>query len=517
MKNLNQGDIPLSINTDLRLHPQQLKLGKAELLTDAITLPFTDIESKLSAYAFNCSEGERKKLCNSMKSYLGRLNANPLIPLSFRLKVLKRFEKELNLFDGEMTAAVLNSHKIAITLVQKEAREESHYYSPLVEMIANAVELAGKILQLTLESYQATPVIATRQFFELARLGLDIIPLLDEKESANCRRLTVAICRHELLRAMDFYSKTIEQQQIVLKELAYHVDALDAFLLRSGEHNQAAERERALLSNINRPNDPPALVDQFQGSIPFDAIVLPVDKLLHRLTTAVDRIEELQASDEKQSNTLYTEEAVNTTRIGGNTILDAITMRKERLLRNTDSNIHLHIEWDSTKAFIHSIKAESDNYEKSSGAAWRVINRSDHGCSIEQLQTDNREIHVGSMIGIIHADSAIKLGFIRWMKQSKSGETQLGICYFSQPYKLVHANIESGSKAMNEKRSWPLLVSPGKGALTAYFPENRIYQNMVFIINSGENRLYFKVREISETGPNYCKCFIVRARTGQSA
>jgi len=42
--------VSFELDTDLRLHPQKLELGKAELLTDALTLPFTDIEKRLSQY-----------------------------------------------------------------------------------------------------------------------------------------------------------------------------------------------------------------------------------------------------------------------------------------------------------------------------------------------------------------------------------------------------------------------------------------------------------------------------------
>jgi len=99
--------VSFELDTDLRLHPQKLELGKAELLTDALTLPFTDIEKRLSQYVSGSSKDEKILLQKSIKSYLAKLNSNPLIPLHYRLKVLGRFERELELFDAEMTAAVL--------------------------------------------------------------------------------------------------------------------------------------------------------------------------------------------------------------------------------------------------------------------------------------------------------------------------------------------------------------------------------------------------------------------------
>ncbi|MDX8402707.1 MAG: hypothetical protein R8K47_08755, partial [Mariprofundaceae bacterium] len=142
--------VSFELDTDLRLHPSRLELGKAELLTDALTLPFQDIEKRLAGYVAGTSTADTDLLRRSMKNYLARLNANPLIPLNFRLKVLNRFEQELELFDGEMTAAVLNAHKIGIELVQKEARSRPELLPVLADMVANAIELAVRLLRISL-------------------------------------------------------------------------------------------------------------------------------------------------------------------------------------------------------------------------------------------------------------------------------------------------------------------------------------------------------------------------------
>ena len=503
---------PLSLDNELRLHPQRLELGKAELLTDAITLPFTDIESRLNRYAINSSPDEQKQLRSSMKSYLGRLNSNPLIPLNFRLKVLQRFEQEINLFDAEMTAAVLNAHKIAIELVQKEARNNPRYYAPLVEMIANAVELALKILQLTLAQYRATPVIATRQFFELARLGLDVAESLDETLASNAERLVLAIAQHELLRAIDLYSKTPEQQQLVLRELAFHLPALQAKLC----HKQKAVSRLDgpfLLTNMSRPNDPPALMQQLQGSLPFDAIVLPVSELIKRLTTAVEHVQSLQANRDRQKSELHTEDAMQTTLIGGGAILQALNNRTERVEREAKPTNRLQLQWDCAKAFIESGRGRQESGEVDASKAWSIINLGSSGACIESLHECGEADIVGSMLGLQWPPASERpvLGFVRWMKLGRGGQ-QLGIEFFKQPVKLLHASIESGSEEMNNKRSWPVLIQPGKGSLTVWFPEHRIYRNMVFAINSKDEKLYFKVLEVSEQGPNYSRCEVARAR-----
>ncbi|NWF39716.1 hypothetical protein F3F96_11270 [Mariprofundus sp. NF] len=514
------GSIPLSLDTELRLHPQRLSLGKTELLTDAITLPFTDIEGKLNAYAINSSEAERRQLTANMKSYLGRLNANPLIPISFRLKVLNRFEQELNLFDGEMTAAVLNAHKIAIDMVQSEARKESRYYAPLVEMVGNSVELAVKILQLTLEQYRATPVIATRQFFELARLGLDVAASLDEQLKPKAQLLITAICRHELLRAIDFFSKTVEQQHMITREMEYHINKLQAHYCPQQTQLPASAGITCLLTNMSRPNDPPKFMQEIHGSLPFDALIIPVDSLIQRLNTAVTHIDSLHENRDQQRNELHTEEAMLTTQIGGHAMLDALTTHPQRQQRSNCPNTHVIFEWASTKSFLATVQNRPQQSDtNSSDLQWRLIDSETSGICVERLNSDEKLTDVvGSLVGIswFPDSDQPKIGFVRWIKLSRSGEQRLGIELFRIPVKVVQASIESGSEAMNAKRSWPLLIAPDQGSLTAWFPENRVYRNMVFAIRNGDENIHFKIREIMESGPNYCKCTIVRARTSGS-
>ena len=49
--------VSFELDSDLRLHPQRLELGKAELLTDALRLPFVDIERQLMRPPPRCCAG----------------------------------------------------------------------------------------------------------------------------------------------------------------------------------------------------------------------------------------------------------------------------------------------------------------------------------------------------------------------------------------------------------------------------------------------------------------------------
>ncbi|MDQ6988321.1 MAG: hypothetical protein Q9M19_00440, partial [Mariprofundaceae bacterium] len=216
--------VKIALEASLRLHPKKVELGQAELLTDALLHPFDDLDRRLNMHISGAKGGE--KLRKGMQAYLSRLNSNPMIPLHFRLKVLKRFEEQLDLFDAEMTAAVLNAHKIGIDMVQKEALEEPAYYRILVDMVSHAIELAGRLMRDTLGSYEPPAVITIRQVFDLMRLGMIVLPELSENAQKEKKRLHLSIVRYELLRNLDFYSKTVLQQAMMLDELNHHIKIL---------------------------------------------------------------------------------------------------------------------------------------------------------------------------------------------------------------------------------------------------------------------------------------------------
>lgn len=127
--------VSFELERDLRLLPHTLELGKVELLTDSLKLPFNKIEQRLETYSQIPNPREAESIKQEIKAYLKRLNANPLIPLKFRLKVLECIESHLPLFDDSIMSSVLNSHKLAIEMVQGAAREKKAYYPMLLDRV----------------------------------------------------------------------------------------------------------------------------------------------------------------------------------------------------------------------------------------------------------------------------------------------------------------------------------------------------------------------------------------------
>jgi len=511
--------VSFELDTDLRLHPSKIDLGKADLLTDALTLPFTDIEKRLTQYVVGVSSAETEFLRKSMKNYLARLNSNPLIPLHFRLKVLNRFESELELFDAEMTAAVLNAHKIGVEMVQKAARGQPSYYKVLVEMVGNAIDLAVRLLRHSLEEYHAPSVLATRQVFELAKLGLAVVPVLKEDADSEKKRLYKAISNHEILRSLDFYGKSKKKQTMVWNELQLHVAILKPFLCRKDDKLPDIQEQTIMVTNLARPNDAAKVMDKLPENRSYDCIVVPLGDYVDRLIMAIDRVERVMNDPALQQNDLHTEKSLYTTLIGGNAMLDAMRTKERQSERNGTAGTRVILNWDVAKSF-HEYNAtmimsdyEYAPSEASNLKAWSIVNLSKHGVGLERVEGEKLEMGVGAMVGIswIPHRGEPMLGFIRWIRQPKSGEQKMGIEFFHGNYKLVKGALIGGGDEGSKMRSWPLLIKPGKEHHFVLFPDPKVYKNMAFMISAESKTAHLKVREIIHSGQNYTLCKVSRA------
>ncbi|MCF7821902.1 MAG: hypothetical protein K9M17_05630 [Mariprofundaceae bacterium] len=513
--------VSFELDTDLRLHPQKLELGRAELLTDALTMPFMDIEQRLNQFVVSASDGEKLALQKSMKAYLAKLNSNPLIPLKFRLKVLSNFERELELFDSEMTAAVLNAHKIGVDLVQKAARDEPGYYRVLVDMVSNALELAVKMLRIGFEKHRTPAVLTIRQAFDLMRLGLSVIPALPEGTASERERLQKAVSNHELLRMLDFYGKSDTEQKMVWRELQHHVGTLEPMLLRKADAAPKLAGETYMVTSLIRPNDCAKIVSTLPDRSLADLIIIPMDKFIDRMVTAINRVESVLKTSNTQTGELFTEEALHTTIIGGNAILKTMREQPRNNERQDSSGVRLVLEWDSRKAFreaYSSVVLNDYEYAPSRGAnraAWAASNISRQGVGLEKIGEEKFHLSVGAMIGLnwIPHNNQPMLGTIRWIKEPKQGELKMGIKFLQQELKLYKGTLlgRKSDDDINQSRSWPVLIKPGNPYHTAIFPDSKVHKNMTFMLSDEGKGAYFKVAKVMKTGPNFSFCKIAAA------
>ncbi len=508
-----------ALESNLRLHPQHIELGQAEMLTDVLLHRFDDLDQRLNTYISGSAAGD--SLRKGMQAYLSRLNANPLIPLHFRLKVLKRFEGQLDLFDAEVTAAVLNAHKIGIDMVQKEAQVDPAYYRILVDMVSHAIELAGRLMRDLLASYQSASVITVRQVFDLMRLGMVVLPELTEDADKERKRLYVAIVRYEMLRNLDFFSLTKQEQNMVMEELKYHIGTLTPhYLPKGGVKDHTLHGYSLLVSNLNRPHDTAKVLPFPPITTVADHIVVQMDDFIDKLVVSIDRAEKVLKDPLLQSKDMQIETALHTTVVGGNAILDALRTKSRDSERQEYGSAKLAVDWSlidlMNKNLQVSVDDDSllqravDDVKASTKTLWSVHNISQQGLAIERLSMEPPECGVGFMVGLDwqpHRGEP-RYAFIRWIRFPKPGEQQIGFAFYTRQHvalKAVMLNVGDTS----EHRFWPVLATFEKnGEHTILFPDERVFKGMVFRISDEQYKGYFKVTEIQEAGPNYAVCAV---------
>jgi len=536
---------PLALDNEPRQLPQQLNPGKAELLDDDLKQSFDDIECRLKHFTLSSSAEDAKYLARSMKKFIGKLNANPHIPLNFRLKVLNYFEHELDLFDVEMTAAVLNAHKIAIMQVKQATSTDSSYFPILLEMINNALEVAIKRLLAKLEQYKTPSIIITRQFFDLARLGLGVSTTMGDTAPSETARLNKMLCNHEMLRKLNFFGKTHSLQKMIWQELQHHISVLKPRLCHIGDTPGNIHSNSLLVINLNRPNDPGRIVDQLPEPVEYDCIIMPLDTFIKRLNKEFQKAEAILCNQQMQKKVLHTEQVLENTLIGCRAILEALKTEK-RAPRLTRAGIRVQLVMDTSKAIIKAFTATKNGNEKISSkpelfdptSAWNVVDFNQYGICLERMHAKPMAELPDSLTGLNwlfseeypelefisrkadigrNTQKPPELGFIRWARENRAGEQRIGIEFFDAHYKLAKAALARGQREIDHQPVLPILVRPGKSLHTVIFPATKIYKNMAFMILQGNQQAHFKVREITAAGQNYTRCEISRARASESA
>ncbi|MDX8408169.1 MAG: hypothetical protein R8L58_07280, partial [Mariprofundaceae bacterium] len=271
--------LSLELEKDLRLLPKKMELGKLELLTNSIKLPFDEIQKQLESFGRHPTSRLRDELRREIKRYLGRLNANPLFPLSFRLKVLESFEQYTELFDVELSAQVLNAYKIGIQLVQKHAQKSPEYWPILIRLVTKTLELAEVLLFETLRTHHTQHVIALRQSMDLMRLGLLVAQNEGENATQDIKRLHRAVAAHELLRCMDMHAHTDEEQELIRKELFHFCDRVQPVLYSGGE-DMPRELDVYLITATHEPHHLPYKTMKLPEKADKDVILMPLGPFL---------------------------------------------------------------------------------------------------------------------------------------------------------------------------------------------------------------------------------------------
>jgi len=500
--------VSFELDRDLRLHPQKLELGKIELLTDSLKLPFSNIQKRLKEHALAPRPKETEIIKLEIKAYLKRLNANPLIPLKFRLEVLECIESHLYLFDDSIMTSVMNSHKLGIEMVQDAARKKQAYYPVLVEMICSSLELALDLLSTMLEKYHNPSIMTVRQVLDMARLGLVVTPLADDRELE--KRLWKVISHYELLRCMDCYSKPPDIRNIMEQEISNYCKYIKTQLVRKGEPLPEATDSIFLVTNLALPGSKPYKAITLPAEAESDLIVMPISIFLKKIKQDFDRALNVYHHPEKQKDDLHTEKQCHDVIQGVNAIMYSLQKRTRSGGRAFVPGASLLISADAGKAFARinrrgSFISEDGLSSSEKNARWSLVNLSQKGVSVELLSTDIPAFQIGHLVSLTWVGKKSygpNIGHIRWIREIKHGEWRLGIEFFELACEARRGAILGRSDKVNS-RSWHLLVeqnNPNK----IWFPEAIINEGMRFVqYIDGKGGIHCHVTQVLETYGNY--------------
>ncbi|MDX8401972.1 MAG: hypothetical protein R8K47_05010 [Mariprofundaceae bacterium] len=509
------GSVSLELERDLRLHPRKLELGRLELLTDSIRLPFQDIERRLADLALTLKPQARTQLQDNIKRYLGRLNANPLLPLQFRLKVLDVLEKHLDLFDVEMAAQVLNAHKIGIQLVQREAVRRPEYLSPLIQLIAASLDLAERILFETLRAHRVPHVIALRQAMDLMRLGLLVVQEAGEGEVEDARALKTAIAAHELLRCMNMHARNEDEQVLVRQELRRYAGRVSPALYQRGRVLPEATNVW-LVTQLHRPQARPEKYTRLPERAERDMIVLPLDDFLAAINHDIRLARRVARMDAGERKLLMTDQRFREISQGTTVIRQSLQSVSRAEARKRVEGARLLLETDAGKAFgAAATGALGEEWMDVAGGgiereAWAVVNVSRQGVAIERLNGEWPEgLRCGMLVGLewLGRRFGSRLGVVRWYSETKPGELRIGIEFAGRGLRPTRGMLLRGAKVGEMRRRLSLLFDP-KDSRTVWFPLADVHAGdpLIYLLEGEGVRCH--VAEVLDRGVNHCVCRI---------
>jgi len=440
-------ELSLELEKDLRLLPKKMELGKLELLTNSIKLPFDEIQKQLESFGRHPTSRLRDELRREIKRYLGRLNANPLFPLSFRLKVLESFEKHTELFDVELSAQILNAYKIGIQLVQKQALKSPEYWPVLIRLVAKTMELAEVLLFETLRIHHTQHIIALRQSMDLMRLGLLVAQNEGENATHDIQRLHRAVAAHELLRCMDMHAHSDEEQQLIRKELLHFCDRVKPVLYSGGE-DMPSELDVYLITATHEPHHLPYKTMKLPEKAGKDVILMPLGTFLEGIKHEIKVAKAASKLPEDERADVISDARMHEVMHGAVHIPRTLQRIKRGHQREIIKGVRVLVDLDIQSAFASftdsglCLGGDMLNPAERRGA-WSVRNVSDTGMHVEGLIEEPLPVEVGQLVGLrwIEQRLGVNIGFVKWFREEKPGDQHMGIKFLNSSLKPTRGAV----------------------------------------------------------------------------
>ncbi len=438
------------LNQKINLTIINIDDDKANALTDLLRVQFVNIIAELDALRASRDEAQIAFQSERIRQWLSSLNRSAFIPLAFRIKHLKKIESYLDLIAEDMGSLVMRAYKVGVLHIKEKASQSTALYQEMVHVTGVAIELAVRNMLRGFALHLSPSILDVRQTFDLARLGLVIARTLDQdKASEDILRLKHAMIQHELLRRMDMFSLTSQEQAIVNKRLHDFVQHANIEYLRAGEGPYCIDTGPYLVSRMDYPHLKPRRSGHLSDIILMNAFLIHAEQMFQQAVAGVEgmggvtpiklELAELHLEDDADSFSLCAKMLLKTFK------------SEERSSRQGLSESHLTVPVRLALTQTEGVYAVDSSilYDD-----WGVVNLSKYGV---MLESNHAPFPVSALIEI-NLSSTPRYGLVRWYRATLQGDVRCGIEFIASEVVSAKIALLNFSSSDSLEKYWLALL-----------------------------------------------------------
>lgn len=497
--------------SDYMLHfDTDLYIGNEKLLDNKLRYTFTALLNRIEDSSPTDHEAF-DILQNELLSYLKNLNNIKDLPLQFRIHTLKSLHHSHVLHD-ELISCMLMSYRVAVELIMRETGRSPRYFSDILGLSVDALNLSVVKLKRTLTKHHAPATEDIRCVFHIARLAMRVLPDIQKVNVDSAGKFLLTFTWHELIRRLDFFSKERKSQVVLIQELERYIEHIHPVLYLKGK-KFSTHRERMIFLQVfpDQPDHLSEIVTGILGVAKRDTILFSLNDFLDAVSQEKRKA---QAALKKKDHDFASQEreSLLDVTMGAEMILKSLLLRLRHGMRRKVEDTQVILQLDAARAMAQSRSSYHDDHriesirEEEKTNSWDVLNYSVRGarlCSHVDTVLPN-DLKLGALVGMrwIGEVAGQVLGFIRWYK-FQNNHYYIGIEFLGLACQL--------RKAVTMQRTW-IVLQEVKAPDKVWFPDYWVEEGVAFIMPiDAQQSVHCYVDKIIQRGPNYSCCKVVRA------
>ncbi len=477
------------LNQKINLTVSGINEEKSNVLMDILRVQLMDIVHELDALRVRRDEAMVAVQSERVRQWLNSLNRSPLIPLSFRIRHLRAIEGYLDVIARDMSTLLIRAYKIGILHIKEKAVRQPRLYQDMVHVVGIALELAVKSLLRDFSLYLPPPVLDIRQNFDMARLGLVIARTLDQEQAASdILRLKRAMIQHELLRCMDMFSLTVQEQQVIAERLITFADLGDIEFLRSGESPARIGGGPYLISRTDSPHMKPYRSRRLSNVMSVDVFLIHAEAMFRKAA-------DFSSTTFHITPALNLESDVVSLSLCASMLL-RIFRNVGRASRQDIKDAHVQIKLRRALANHSELLGKAEAWSE-----WHLVNLSARGA---MLESGASPFPVATLLEL-KLPSTTRYGLVRWYKASLQGGVRTGIEYISPQVAPAQVTLPNFASSESGNQCWAALLEKVTSGWNVWLGDwSGVPVPMtVSIKREGKSRTICRLIPTGEAGANY--------------